>query len=568
MYILGISCFYHDAAAVLIKDGRIIAAAEEERFSRKKHDSSFPKNAIAFCLKKAGITSQNLDYVVFYEKPFLKFERILLNTLKYTPRSLSFFQESMKEWFFDKLWIKSHIATELNISTNKLLFSEHHLSHMASSFYVSPFKSSALLSIDGVGEWTTTSWGVGNDTKIEIKEELQFPHSLGLLYSAFTVLCGFEANEGEYKLMGLAPYGKPQYVEEVKKVFTTVEDGSFALNLDYFSYHYDVNGIYTKNFEELFGTVNKKPESITEYYADIAASVQKVFEEELVTLAQYVHKKSGEENLCFSGGVALNSKANWEIAKRSGFKNIYIQPSAGDAGGALGAAYWVYHQVLGKKRTFVMDHAYFGEEHSQEHTQQFLEKENISYKKFSNTEKLVEYLVDRMSKGNVVGWVQDEFEWGPRALGHRSIIADPRSLSMKDTVNKKIKFRETFRPFAPSTTLENADKYFITNNKQKQFPFRFMLYVVSVKKEQKQHLGAITHLDGTARPQFVTKDVNPLYHNLINTFGQKTGTAVVLNTSFNLKGEPIVNTPREAYSTFTRSGLDILVLGNNIITKK
>lgn len=569
MYILGISCYYHDSAAVIIKDGVLIAASEEERFSRKKHDSSFPKLSIEFCLKKAGIKTEDLSYVVFYEKPFVKFERLFLTSLRFVPKSMGFFKESMKEWFFDKLWIKSHIISELGIDSKKLLFSEHHLSHMASSFFCSPFKKSALLSIDAVGEWTTTSWGEGNGNKINIKEEIHFPDSLGLLYSAFTVFTGFEANEGEYKVMGLAPYGTPKYVEKIYKLLDiNPSDGSYKLNLDYFSYQHNLKGIYTKKFEETFGKKNTKPDEVLPYYADIAASIQVVLEEVLISIAKYVRKKTNLKYLCFAGGVALNSKANWRILKETGFEEIYIQPAAGDSGGALGAALWAYHSVLNNKRNFVMNNAYYGASESTDEIEKYLKKGNIKYKKIKNNESLVDKVTDEMIKGKVVGWVQGEFEWGPRALGHRSILADPKSLKMKDLVNRKIKFREAFRPFAPSTITDKADNYFEIGDKKHHYPFKYMLYVVPVKKNKRESLGAITHVDGTARPQFVDKEVNPLYYELIKSFGVKSGVPVVLNTSFNLKGEPIVNTAKEALSTFNRSGLDILVLHDLIVEKK
>jgi carbamoyltransferase len=460
MYILGISCYYHDSAAVLLKDGVLIAASEEERFSRKKHDASFQKLAINFCLKKAGITSQDLSYVVFYEKPFLKFERLFLNSLTYIPSSGGFFRESMKEWFFDKLWIKSHIITQLGIDAKKLLFCEHHLSHMASSFLCSPYKKAAILSIDGVGEWTTTSWGVGDENTIEIKEELHFPNSMGLLYSAFTVFTGYEANEGEYKLMGLAPYGKPRYIQEVEKVINYKNDGSYSLNLDYFSYQYDIKGVYTKKFERLFGAKNITPDEIIPYYADIAASIQYVIEELLLKITDHIYRKTKLDYLCYAGGVALNSKANWKILKKSKFKELFIQPAAGDSGGALGAALWAYNSILGNKRNFVMEHAYYGDMETPEQIKHTLQKDNIGYKVVKSENLLLEEITEKMSKGKVIGWVQGEFEWGPRALGHRSILADPRSLEMKDLVNSKIKFREAFRPFAPSTTVEEGANYF------------------------------------------------------------------------------------------------------------
>lgn len=567
MYILGISCYYHDSAAVLLKDGILVAAAEEERFSRKKHDSSFPKLAIDFCLRKGKIFPGDLDYVVFYEKPFLKFERLFLNSISYAPGSLNFFKESMKEWFFDKLWIKSHILSELEIDPKKLLFSEHHISHMASSFLCSPYKKAALLSIDGVGEWTTTSWGVGDENSIEIKEEIRFPNSLGLLYSAFTVFTGYEANEGEYKLMGLAPYGKPKYIDKIYKVLDVKNDGSYNLDLNYFSYQYDIKGIYTKKFEKLFGDKNKTPDEIILYYADIAASIQVVTEEILLKIVDHIYNKTKLDHLCYAGGVALNSKANWQILNRSKFKELFIQPAAGDSGGALGAALWAYNCVLGKKRTFVMTNAYYGDSESHDETKKILEKENIKYRIVKENNALVDQITDKMVRGKVIGWVQEEFEWGPRALGHRSILADPRSLKMKDIVNSKIKFREAFRPFAPSTIIETAEQFFSVGAKKKYQPFQFMLYVVPVKKDKQDNLGAITHVDGTARPQFVKEEINPLYHKLITAFGKKTGVNVILNTSFNLKGEPIVNTSKEALNTFYKSGIDTLVINNYVIEK-
>ena len=566
MYILGISCYFHDSAAVLLKDGIVIAAAEEERFSRIKHDASFPKHAIAFCLKRAQITSVDLSYVVFYEKPFEKFERIFLNSLAFAPKTLSLFSASMKEWFFDKLWIKARIASELGISTQKILFSGHHLSHAASAFFCSPFNKSAILTIDGVGEWTTTAWGVGNGNNLQLKEELRFPHSLGLLYSVFTVFCGFEANEGEYKVMGLAPYGTPRYVDKIYTLITRQSDGSFSLNLEYFSYPYSLKGVYTKKFLSLFGEPNKSPEEVTPYYADIAASIQVVLEEMIIAICRYVHDQTHLDVLCFAGGVALNSAANWKILQHTQFKQLYIQPAAGDSGGALGAALWAYHMLLGNKRNYVMKHVYYGDPIEEDQIQQFLKSHNISYKKLSD-DALIERVVAALKKGKVVGWVQGGFEWGPRALGHRSILADPRKKAMKDIVNRKIKFREGFRPFAPVTTIEAAQDYFSIKNKKNHYPFRFMLYVVPVKENKKNELEAITHVDGTARPQFVDKKTNPLYHQLITAFGKQTGTPVLLNTSFNLKGEPIVNTSQEAFSTFQRSGIDLLVLGNYLVSK-
>lgn len=567
MYILGISCYYHDSAAAIIKDGQLIAASDEERFSRVKHDSAFPKKAIRFCLKKAGIRTGDISYVVFYEKPFLKFERIFLNSIDYAPKTAGFFRESMKKWFFDHLWIKSHIIKELDISPKKLFFCEHHLSHAASSFFCSPFEKAAVLTIDGVGESTTMAWGEASGNKIELKEEIRFPNSLGLLYSVFTSFVGFEVNEGEYKTMGLAPFGKPKYVEEIYKLLDVSDDGSFNLNLKYFAYHYSLKKVFTKKFEDIFGKPNKNSNKVLNYYADIAASIQQVLEEVIIKTANYIHKKTGLDNLCFAGGVALNSVVNWKIMQQTKFKKLYIQPAAGDSGGALGSALWVYRTVLNKKNKFVLDHAYWGESQSNKEVEQFLKQENIKYKRFKNKTDLVEQTAEKLARRKVIGWVQGRFEWGPRALGNRSILADPRDKKMKNLVNSKIKFREGFRPFAPSINLEDASDYFDIFSKRGEFPFKFMLYVVKVKENKRKVLGAVTHEDNTARPQFVDKKINPLYHNLIKTFGQKTGTPVLLNTSFNLKGEPIVNTAKEAVDTFYKSGIDSLVVGNFLISK-
>lgn len=567
MYILGISCYYHDSAACLLKDGQLVAAADEERFSRIKHDNSFPKRAIEFCLNKAKISANELSYAVFYEKPFLKFERTFLNSIQYAPRSLGFFRESMKKWFFDHLWIKSQIISQLRIAPGKLLFCEHHLSHAASSFFCSPFETSAIITIDGVGEWTTLAWGKGMGNKVELKQEIRFPHSLGLLYSAFTALAGFEVNEGEYKTMGLAPYGSPKYVEEIYKLLDIASDGSFNIKLDYFAYHYSLKKIFTKKFEEIFGSPNRSPNKVIKYYADIAASIQQVLEERIIKIADFVQTQTGSDNLSFAGGVALNSVANWKILQKTKFRRIYIQPSAGDSGGALGAALWVYRTILNKKKKFIMDHAYWGEEENEDETEQLLREEKIKYKKVSNETALTDEIANKLASGKVIGWVQDRFEWGPRALGHRSILADPRGKRMKDLVNRKIKFREGFRPFAPSICLEDAADYFEVGSKKHEYPFKFMLYVVPVKKEKRIALGAVTHEDGTARPQFVDKKTNPKYYQLIKSFGQITGIPVLLNTSFNLKGEPIVNTAKQALTTFFKSGIDTLVLGDFIVNK-
>ncbi|MCZ6527636.1 MAG: carbamoyltransferase [Candidatus Dadabacteria bacterium] len=591
MYILGISCYFHDAAATLIKDGVVISAAEEERFSRIKHDYEFPENAINFCLNLEGIETEDLEYVVFFEKPFVKFERLLLCTMQTFPRSMKLFREAMITWLGDKLWIKHLLQNKLGVDSSKILFSEHHLSHAASSFYCSPFSEAAILTVDGVGEWTTATLGIGRGTDIKLLKEIRFPNSLGLLYSAFTAFLGFEVNEGEYKVMGMAPFGDPKYVDQVYEVVNVDDEGGFELDMDYFSFHYSTEKTFTKKFEKLFGDprdpkaefftdasgypsyFEEKPDNYDEiakqnqYYADIAASIQVVTEQIMVKMANYAYKETGLKHLCMAGGVALNSVANRKILSETPFEEIYIQPAAGDGGASTGAALYCYHGILGKPRNFVMEHAYWGQEHSPADTREFLKENNISYELVEDDQKLIERVVDSIQNGKVIGWHQGRFEWGPRALGNRSILADPRSTEMKDIVNVKIKFREPFRPFAPSILEEKAGEYFDIDEPERHYPARFMLYVTDVREDKRDILPAITHVDGTGRLQTVRKDLNPKYHKLIETFGDATGVPVLLNTSFNLKGEPVVNTPAEAFSSFSASGMDLLVLGNYLVTK-
>ncbi len=592
MHILGISCYFHDAAAALLRDGELIAAAEEERFTRKKHDYEFPQRAIDFCLRTGGIRSADLDYVVFFEKPFIKFERLILSSMQTFPRSHRVFREAMVTWLGDKLWIKQLIQRRLGVPPSKIFFSEHHLSHAASAFFCSPFEEAAILTVDGVGEWTTASLGIGKGTEIKLLKEIRFPHSLGLLYSAFTAFLGFEVNEGEYKVMGMAPFGKPRYVDKVHKLVRIGRDGSFELDLDYFCFHYSTEKTFNGKFEALFGPprdpkahfftptsgypsyFGEMPANYGElakqnqFYADIAASIQAVTEEALLQMAQNAYKETGLKRLCMAGGVALNSVANGRILRETPFEELYVQPSAGDGGGAIGAALYGYHMVLGKPRQFIMEHAYWGEEHSPAGVEQFLRENGIRYRRFEDEDKLIPFVVDRLQEGKVVGWSQGRFEWGPRALGNRSILADPRRTDMKDIVNTKIKFREPFRPFAPSVLAERTEEFFILPEAKKHYPARFMLYVVDVKENKRESIPAITHVDGTGRLQTVRKEESPKYYRLIETFGQATGVPLVLNTSFNLKGEPIVNTPKEAFHTFSHSGMDVLVLGEYVVEKE
>jgi carbamoyltransferase len=589
--ILGISCYYHDAAAVLLRDGQLVAAAEEERFSRIKHDYGFPKNAIKYCLEAGGTTGQDLDYVVFFEKPFRKLDRILATVLQTYPQSWKVFRESMISWVLDKLWVASTLESQLGIKKDKVLFSEHHLSHAASAYLCSPFDESAILTVDGVGEWVTATYGIGKGNDIRLFKQMDFPHSIGLLYSAFTAFLGFEVNEGEYKVMGMAPYGEPRYVDKVWKLVHQNTDGSFSLDMDYFSFHHSTEKTYSKKFEQLFGAprptklhfftegtgfpkyFGEPPANIHEiskinqHYADIAASIQRVTEELILGMARNLQKETGLKNLCIAGGVGLNSVANTRIMRETAFEQVFVQPAAGDGGGALGAALWAYNTLLGKPRNFRMDHAYWGRSYGASEITTFLQSNKIPYHLIEQEDQMLDQVVERLMGGKVIGWYQGRFEWGPRALGHRSIIADPRNPDMKDIVNSKIKFREPYRPFAPSVLAESAEKYFELPRATSHYPARYMLYVVPVKPEAQSTLPAITHVDGTGRLQTVFKTQSPRYYKLIERFGQATGVPVILNTSFNLRGEPIVTTPANAFNTFIKSEMDTLVLDNYLIEK-
>jgi len=594
MYILGISCYYHDAAACLLQDGEVIVAAEEERFSRIKHDLSFPVNAIKFCLDYAKIKCNELNYVVFNEKPFLKFERIIKTILSTYPRSVGVFQEAIINWMADKLWIKSLIEEGVGVSPDKILFCQHHISHAAGALFCSPFSEAAILTIDGVGEWTTTALGKGtadwadkgrND--IQLFEEIRFPHSLGLLYSTFTAFLGFEVNEGEYKVMGMSAFGEPKYVDKIYELIRVNQDGSFLLNMKYFAYHYHTKRSFNKNFEKLFGKPREsKSRFVTsktslydydnppteeemrtnQYYADVAASIQKVTEDVLIRIANYLYCKTGLKKLCYAGGVALNCVANSRLLRETPFDDIFIQPSAGDGGAAMGAALYAYHCLLAKPRKFILKHAFWGQEYPREQIEYFLNKNNCNYQYIEEEDKLLNLVVDALISGKIIGWFQGRFEWGPRALGNRSILADPRNGRMKDIVNIKIKFREPFRPFAPSVLFERAKELFELNSLTNHYPLRFMLYTLPVKK--KDLIPAVTHVDDSSRIQVVDKQTNPRYYRLIERFYQATGVPAVLNTSFNLKGEPIVNSPEDAFNTFLKSEMDMLILGNFILTKK
>jgi carbamoyltransferase len=594
MYILGISCFFHDSAAALIHDGQLVAAAMEERFSRKKHDNDFPYRAIEYCLQETGISGADLDYAVFYEKPLVKFERILLTVLKTFPSSSAVWRESMLSWMNEKLWLRSIIEKHLNIQSQKVLFCDHHMSHAASAFFSSPFKEAAVLTVDGVGEWTTTTLGTatsywagetGQNT-INLTHEQRFPHSLGLLYSTFTAFLGFRVNNGEYKVMGMAPYGEPRYMDKIDKIFHYDTDtGGFRLNMDYFAFHKSTHSSFNQKFVDLFGaprppsddffTMNTHPERAGEkagmernqHYADIAASIQRVTEDTLVAIANHLHHQTGMKQLVMAGGVALNTKANYRLLNETPFEEIYIQPAAGDDGGALGAAQWVYHIVCGKPRDWVMPHAYWGKGYTTGEYHQFLNEKGVKFEDYTDkTDQLAGVLAEALTEKHVIGLHQGRFEWGPRALGNRSILADPRSPEMKEIVNTKIKFREPFRPFAPVILRERALEYFDYPEVAEHHAPRYMLMVSPIKADKQDKIAAVCHM-GTGRLQTIDHQTNPLYYDIIDRFDDLTGVPVVLNTSFNLRGDPIVTSPLDAWNTFQKSDIDLLVLGSFLVRK-
>ncbi|NUN10906.1 MAG: carbamoyltransferase [Ignavibacteriaceae bacterium] len=587
MYILGISAFYHDSAAALLKDGKIIAAAQEERFSRRKHDYRFPVNAIKYCLEYAGISGKELSYVAFYDKPFLKFERLLETYLMFAPAGINSFIKSIPVWIKDKLWMKEFIYKELDFS-GKILFPEHHESHAASAFYPSPFEEAAFITMDGVGEWTTTSYGVGKGNNIEILSEIKFPHSLGLLYSAFTYYTGFKVNSGEYKVMGLAPYGEPKYVDLIYKHLIDVKpDGSFHMNMEYFNY---CSGLTMTNdkFHALFGGPPRAQESkLTQKEMDLARSVQEVTEEVVMRMARHVHKETGMSACVLAGGVALNCVANGKLLKEGPFKDLWIQPAAGDAGGSLGAALVTWYQYLGNERKTspgkdTQSGSYLGPDYSEEYIESFLKEKEASYEKLSYSE-IPSRIADIIANENVVGWFQGRMEFGPRALGARSIIGDARSPKMQSLMNLKIKFRESFRPFAPSVTRERMKDYFdldydspymllvaniVDGRRRKMTAEEEKLFGIDKVNVVRSDVPAITHIDYSARIQTVHKDTNALYYDMIDSFDKKYGCPVIINTSFNVRGEPIVNSPGEAFTCFMRTDIDYLLLGPYLLDKK
>ena len=590
--ILGISAFYHDSAACILKDGKIIAAAQEERFTRKKHDPDYPHNAIEFVLKYANLSLSDVDQIVFFEKPFLKFERLLETYVAFAPKGFVSFSKAMPLWIKEKLFQKNLLFEKLKIhdrnykSDKNIFFSDHHLSHAASAFFPSPFKEAVILTADGVGEWATTTVAVGKDNQLDIQKEIHFPHSLGLLYSAFTYYSGFKVNSGEYKLMGLAPYGNPIYEDKIKRLVDIKDDGTFRLNQKYFNY---ATGLTMTNnkFDDLFGqkSRNSQNEKITQFHMDIAASIQKVTEEIMIKLARSIRKEYNIGNLCLAGGVALNCVANGKILEEKIFDNIWIQPAAGDAGGSLGAALALWHIDQKKKRIVNFDDdmkgSYLGTEFTQDEIEKELDSIGAKYETL-DYENLIEKTSNYLSNEKAIGWFQGRMEFGPRALGGRSILGDPRSEKMQKNLNLKVKYRESFRPFAPSILKEDLTEWFDIDSES---PYMLLVAKIKSKKkiemteEQKKLFGieklnikrseipAVTHVDYSARIQTVNKNTNKRYHDLISKFKEKTGCPVIVNTSFNVRGEPIVNTPTDAFNCFMGTELDYLVIGNCVLHK-
>ena len=596
MYILGISAFYHDSAACLIKNGEIIAAAQEERFTRKKHDLAFPKHAIQYCIQEANINPSHIDHIVFYEKPFVKFERLLETYLAFAPKGFKSFVKAMPIWIKEKLFQKAALTKELSAALGgddadwdeKILFSEHHLSHAASAYYPSPFESAAVLTLDGVGEWTTTSYAIGNANELNVLKEIHFPHSLGLLYSAFTYYTGFRVNSGEYKVMGLAPYGEPKYTNLIKdNLIDIADDGSFRLDMSYFDYATGLT-MTNKKFDSLFGGPPRKPEAdLTQREMDLAASIQKITEEVVIKIAKTIAIETNEKNLCLAGGVALNCVANGILLREKIFERIWIQPAAGDAGCALGAALSVWYQYLGNKRNISvnrdeMQGSYLGPQYSDEEIESQLKSCGAVYKHYNDYD-LIDSVSDLLSSEKAVGWMQGRMEFGPRALGGRSIIADPRSPKMQKQLNLKVKYRESFRPFAPSVLIEDVSEWFEHSDDSP-----YMLIVADIKDDKRRKMTleedqlfgieklniprssvpAITHVDYSARIQTVHADTNPRYHAVISKFKEKTGCPIVVNTSFNVRGEPIVCTPIDAFKCFMGTEMDALAVGNYLLLKE
>lgn len=571
MNILGISCFYHDAAACLIKDGQLVAAAEEERFTRKKHDSSFPENAIKYCLKEGDISIKDIDYICFYEKPFLKFERLLYQHIQMFPKSLPTFVKSLPAWINEKLRVPKIIKKKIGYK-GSVIFVDHHMAHAASSFLVSPFDEAAILTVDGVGEWTTTALGVGKGNDIVLLKDIRFPNSLGLLYSAITAYLGFSVNNSEYKVMGLSPYGDMnpktnKYYAKLKEVMDIKEDGSYQFDMSYFVYHYKASMPSKKLCQLLEGPTRKAESPLTQRHKDIAAALQLVLEEIMTKMLNHLYNLTKMDNVVLAGGVALNSVYNGKILHNTPFKNVWIQPNATDGGTSIGAAYYCYNVILGHERNFVFNSAYLGPSFTDEQIQSYLNQRKIKYNIFKNEAELIKKTAKLIYDDQVVGWFQGRMEWGPRALGTRSILSNPCNTQMQEILNQKVKHREKFRPFAPVVCEDDALDYFECDKPIPE-PTDYMLMVYPVKKQFRQKIPAVTHVDGSGRLQSIRKNQNPLYFNLIKEFRKLSGTPILINTSFNIRGEPIVCNPHDAYKCMMGTGIDYLVMGKYLIKRE
>ncbi|MDB5049477.1 MAG: putative carbamoyl transferase, carbamoyltransferase [Fibrobacteres bacterium] len=581
MYILGISCHYHDSAATLLKDGLVVAAAEEERFSRRKHDAGFPLAAIRWCLESQGIGIDQIDHIAFYEKPFLKFERILRQHLDNFPRSFKTFHMAMPKWLTEKIRIRSVLKKQLGYRGD-VLYVDHHLSHAAGAFLPSPFEEAAIVTVDGVGEWTTTAYGMGRGSSVELLRDIRFPHSLGLLYSAITAYLGFSVNNSEYKVMGLSPYGRmdrsagrgsagdkaanPMY-SKLRQVIDIHEDGSYRLDMDYFLFQHSDRMPAERLCRLLGGPVRRPEEELLPRHKDVAAAVQMITEDVVLAILRHAHHVTGCPNVVLSGGVALNSVCNGRILAETEFKNIWIQPNAGDAGNSMGAALFAHCAVLGRPRSYRLDHAYLGPEFSGAEIGKFLSDKGIRHSRFASREALVSEAARLLHAGQVVGWFQGRMEWGPRALGARSILADPGRPDMQAILNEKVKHREAFRPFAPAVCAEDADEYFQCDSPL-PLPADFMLMVYPIREKWRARLPAVTHVDGTGRLQTVRRAANPLYYDLIKEFGTLSGIPMLVNTSFNIRGEPIVCTPGDAYRCMMGTGIDCLFIGDFLVRRE
>ena len=570
MYILGVSCFYHDSSAALLKDGKIICAAQEERFTRKKHDISFPINAIKYCLEEANIKIEDVAYVGFYEKPFTKLERFLYQHLQYFPRSYKIFISKIPAWFNEKLRVLKKIKKELKYKGD-VLFVEHHMAH-AASFLISPFEKAAILTVDGVGEWTTTAYGSGEKNNIKLSKEIKFPHSLGLLYSTITAYLGFSVNNSEYKVMGLAPYGDMNkktnpYYKKLLNVIDIKEDGSYRLNQKYFAYSYKDKMPSKKLCKLLEGPIRKPESDLTQKHKDIASALQLLTEEVMIKILNSLHKKLKIDNLVISGGVGLNSVCNGKILKSTPFKRVWLQPDPGDGGTSVGVASYIYNTILGKPRTYMMKDVSLGPGYSNKEIKEFLEKNKIKFSEFKTDEELINETAKLIFEDNVIGWFQGKMEWGPRALGNRSILSNPVNPKMQEILNLKVKHREKFRPFAPVVCEEDALKYFECD-KPVPLPADFMLMVYPIKKQWHKKIPSVTHVDGSGRLQTIRKDQNEKYYNVIKEFGKLSKIPILVNTSFNIRGEPIVCNPKHAYKCMMGTGIDYLVMGNFLIKRE